>query len=395
MIVLILNAGSSSIKYNIFEFNKNKPSEILSGLIEGIGEKQGNWHHKADIKSSTAQTFSSHKEAFAALSEKLQNNLHVKQIYAIGHRVVHGGEHFKQPTIVTNDVLQTIKSLAKLAPLHNPVNAIGIEFSMRYFPKAIQVAVFDTGFHQTMPLHVYKYAINNELAQQEQIRRYGFHGINHEFVANKASDFLGKKIDACNFISLHLGNGASACLIKDGESFDTTMGMTPLAGLIMGSRCGDIDPAIPLYLQQTGYSIEDVDKMLNKNSGLVGIAGDNDMRNLVSRMESGDETAKLAIKMYVYSIQKAIGAYLSQTPKLDALIFTGGVGENASIIREMIIQNLSHFNLNIDNEQNYTKNNEICHNIAKSGTPILTIKGDEALYISLKTIEKIYKSQKF
>ena len=214
--------------------------------------------------------------------------------------------------------------------------------------------------------------------------RYGFHGINHEYVAQQAAIFLKKPLTTCNFITLHLGNGASACLVKQGKSVDTSMGMTPLAGLIMGSRCGDIDPAIPLYLQQQGMSLKSVDHLLNKQSGLIGIANDNDMRRLLTRLEAHDPAAELAISMYVYSIQKIIGSYLSQISSLDGLIFTGGVGENAFPIREKIILPLSHMGFALDQKLNATNTGENCRNISKSGSPILVIRGDEERFIAEK-----------
>ena len=224
------------------------------------------------------------------------------------------------------------------------------------------------------------------VAEHYQIRRYGFHGINHEYVAQQAALFLKKPLAACNLISLHLGNGASACLIKQGLSFDTSMGMTPLAGLIMGSRCGDIDPAIPLYLQQQGMSIDDVDTLLNKRSGLMGIAKDNDMRHLLARLDSNDPDALLAISMYVYSIQKIIGSYITQLPTLNALIFTGGVGENAAPIRAMITETINHMGFAIDPTHNYNDNGETCRTISASNIPILVIRGDEEYFMAQQVV---------
>ena len=307
----------------------------------------------------------------------------------MGHRVVHGGSQYFNPTLITQNVLQAIIDLAPLAPIHNPVNALGIQFAMKFFPGAQHVALFDSGFHHSIPNHIHTYAIDTETAEHYQIRRYGFHGINHEYVANQAALFLEKPLENCHLISLHLGNGASACLIKQGKSYDTSMGMTPLAGLIMGSRCGDIDPAIPIYLQQQGMSLGDVDTLLNKRSGLIGIAKENDMRHLLSRLETGDKAAELAIDMYVYSIQKTIGAYLTQLPTLDALIFTGGVGENASPIREKITESLAHLGLKINPTKNQTRSEENCRDISADGTPIVVIRGDEESFIAQKTAELI------
>ncbi|KTD28790.1 acetate/propionate family kinase [Legionella maceachernii] len=384
MNILTLNAGSSSIKYKAYQVNNEQLSPLVSGLIEGIGESSGEWHHTKETKSSENHHFKTHEQAFAALAHKLYQDLADHPIQGVGHRVVHGGKQYFEPTIITSEVLTEIRALAKLAPIHNPVNAEGIEFAMQYYPEAVHVAIFDSGFHHTMPSYVRQYAINSDIATRYQIQRYGFHGINHEYVAQQAAFFLNKPLSSCHFITLHLGNGASACLIKNGQSIDTSMGMTPLAGLIMGTRCGDIDPAIVLYLQHQGMSRAEVDTLLNKRSGLKGIADENDMRKLVSRALARDESAKLAIDMYVYAIQKMIGAYYSQLSKLDALIFTGGVGENASLIREKIITPLQHLGLELDVELNTTNTPESCRKISKSHSPILVIRGDEEALIAQK-----------
>lgn len=389
MNILTINAGSSSIKYKVFEVSENVPKAILAGLIEGIGEQAGQWHHTYKEKKSTSHHFSSHQQAFADLAHKLHNDLKNFTIHAVGHRVVHGGNRYFNPTIITETVLQAIIDLTPLAPIHNPVNALGIQFAMQYFSKAQHVALFDSGFHHTIPNHIHTYAIDAETASHYQIRRYGFHGINHEYVAHQAALYLKKPLAACNLISLHLGNGASACLVKQGKSFDTSMGMTPLAGLIMGSRCGDIDPAIPLYLQQQGMSLVDVDTLLNKRSGLIGIAQDNDMRRLLARLDTGNSAAELAIKMYVYSIQKIIGSYLSQIATLDALIFTGGVGENAAPIRERVLDSLGHLNFSLDLELNRIDSGDNCRNISNNEKPILVIRGDEEYFIAQEVSKSI------
>ena len=388
MNILTINAGSSSIKYKAFHIHSNIPTTVVAGLIEGIGEQEGLWHHTYHGKETISHQFTSHQQAFAELAKRLHETLKDFTIHAVGHRVVHGGSQYFKPTLITETVLQDIQDLTPLAPIHNPVNALGIQFAIQYFAEAQHVALFDSGFHHTIPNHIHTYALDAEIAAQYQIRRYGFHGINHEYVAHQAAMCLKKPLTDCNFITLHLGNGASACLIKQGKSHDTSMGMTPLAGLIMGSRCGDIDPAIPLYLQQQGMKLDDVDTLLNKGSGLIGIAKDNDMRRLLARLEAGDDSADLAIAMYVYSIQKIIGSYLTQIPTLDALIFTGGVGENASPIREKIIAPLSHLGFTIDLEKNGINTDDRCRNISNNGRPILVIRGDEECFMA-QEIEKL------
>ncbi|ARG97618.1 acetate/propionate family kinase [Legionella micdadei] len=384
MNILTLNAGSSSIKYKAYQVDRQQLYPLLFGLIEGIGESEGAWHHTKETKETEPHHFKTHEQAFAALAQRLKIDLAGHPIQGVGHRVVHGGKQYYEPTIINDKVLEEIRRLSKLAPIHNPINAEGIQFALQYYPEAVHVAIFDSGFHHTMPPHVRQYAIHTETATNYQIQRYGFHGINHEYVARQAASFLNKPFSSCNFITLHLGNGASACLIKNGESIDTSMGMTPLAGLIMGTRCGDIDPAIVLYLQQQGMSAAEVDSLLNKRSGLKGIAGENDMRKLVSRALAQDEDAKLAIDMYVYAIQKTIGAYYSQLSDLDALIFTGGVGENASLIREKIMSPLKHLGFELNLELNSADSHKSCRQISKSHSLVLVIRGDEEALIAQK-----------
>ncbi|KTD23109.1 Acetate kinase (Acetokinase) [Legionella lansingensis] len=390
MNVLTLNAGSSSIKYKAFKVDNQQTLVLVAGLIEGIGEATGQWHHQGSkgVKESDSCKFNDHGEAFASLAEKLKADLVKYPIQGVGHRVVHGGDEYYLPTIVTSEVLQSIRKLSQLAPIHNPINALGIQFAQEHFPHALHIAVFDSGFHHSIPSHVHQYAIKADVAHKYQIKRYGFHGINHEYVARHAATYLNKPLEKSNFISLHLGNGASACLIKQGQSFDTTMGMTPLAGLIMGTRCGDIDPAIPLYLQYQGLTTQEVDTLLNKESGLKGIADENDMRRLVERALADDKSAQLAIDMYVYSLQKVIGAYSSQIANLDALIFTGGIGENASLIREKVVAPLRHLDFILDDYQNQQQGNESCRDISASGKRILVIRGDEEVLIAQK-VEQI------
>lgn len=387
MNILTLNAGSSSIKYKVFNATLTC---LISGLIEGIGEKKGAWHHTREEKTSETRCFHSHEEAFSHLACRLKHDLGSHAINGVGHRVVHGGETFYKPVIITEDTLDTLKTLSPLAPLHNPVNLEGITCAQQFFPDAVQIAIFDTGFHHTLPACAYEYAIDPAVTHPNGIRRYGFHGINHEYVAHEAARFLNKPLHTCQFISLHLGNGASACLIKNGKSLDTTMGMTPMPGLIMGSRCGDIDPAIVLFLIKKGMSPQAVDTLLNKQSGLQGLAGDNDMRHLLARREQGDMAAELAIAMYVYSIQKALGAYYSQTPQLDALIFTGGVGENAAIIRQEIITPLAHLNFHLDPLRNQSKNASNVLNLAGTGIPLLVIAGNEEKLMVEKVMDLLY-----
>ena len=314
MRVAVINAGSSSLKFKLFDM---QTKEVLQEeLIEHIGEEGAN--------------FSSHHDALESI------DVDFSSLDAIGHRVVHGGEIFKESVVVDAEVLSAIETLNPLAPLHNPANIEGIKVAQSKVPQIAQVAVFDTTFHASMPKEAYMYALPHEFYEEHKIRRYGFHGTSHSYVSKEAAKKLGKNIESINLITLHLGNGASVCAIENGKSIDTSMGFTPLEGLVMGSRCGDIDPAIVLYMQrELTLSVDEVDILLNKKSGLLGICDANDLRTILQRE---DERSELAIKMLVRRVQKYIGAYMALLGRVDALVFTGGIGENSRKVREMIIE---------------------------------------------------------
>jgi len=313
MIIAVINSGSSSLKFKLFDMEKKLI--LKSVLIEHIGEKD------SSIKN--------HHDALDII------DIDFSIIDAIGHRVVHGGEKLLSSVIIDADIIKTIKSLFPLAPLHNPANLEGILVLQSKFKDKLQIAVFDTAFHASMPKEAYLYALPYEIFEKHAVRRYGFHGISHSFIMKEAAKKLDKSLHDINLITLHLGNGASVCAIKNGKSIDTSMGFTPLEGLIMGSRSGDIDPAIVLYMQRTlDLSIEEVDEILNKKSGLVGICGDNDVRAI---LESGDIKSKLALDMMIRRIQKYIGSYMAILPSVDAIVFTGGIGENSDYIRERVL----------------------------------------------------------
>lgn len=373
MKILILNAGSSSVKYKLIDVD-NDYRVVFSGLVEAIGEEGSAWRHDDESKQLT---IASHHQAMTMLSKKFEKELGQSSIDAIGHRVVHGGTLFSKPTKLTQQVINQLKALTPLAPLHNPANVTCIELAMKQFSTIPHIAIFDTAFHQTMPAKAYQYPIDKKMTEKYAIRRYGFHGTNHQYVANCAANYLNKPLEQCQLISLHLGNGASACLIKQGLSHDTSMGMTPLAGLMMGTRCGDIDPSIVLYLQNQGLSLQVVDALLNKQSGLKAIAGVNDMRQIEALAEKGNEQAKLALSMFCYRIQHYLGAYYAQTPKLDALIFTGGIGENSSTIRAQVLNDMAHLGLTIDSDKNAVRHQDNVVNIANANIHVLVIKGDE------------------
>ena len=395
MKILVLNSGSSSIKYSLFEMNDLLV--LASGIIEQIGEAQS--IHKyclpdsdGEIKQSVdTQLVSDHKQGLADIIQLMQKSgviKHASELSAIGHRVVHGGEKFHQPTMIDETVLTEIKKMISLAPLHNPANLMGIQETIKFAEDIPQVAVFDTAFHQSMPAYAFLYAIPKQFYEQKHIRRYGFHGTSHYYVAKQAAKFLDKPLHSLNLITLHLGNGGSVTAIKQGESVDTSMGMTPLEGLVMGARCGDIDPAILFYLNQNcGMSSEEVNTMLNKESGLKGICGENDMRTIHTMVDADDKDAQLAIDMYCYRIKKYIGAYYAVLGKVDAIVFTGGIGENDNWVRETICDDLSFFGLSIDPHKNaFASAKAIDIKDKNSALSVLVIPTNEELEIALQTM---------
>lgn len=314
MKIAVINAGSSSLKFKLFDMQTKEV--IKKQLIENIAEK--------------GSSIKSHHEALELI------DVDFSTIDAIGHRVVHGGEHFSESVLIDEQVIKAIDELIHLAPLHNPANLEGIHVAQDKAPNIPQIAVFDTAFHSTMPKEAYLYALPMEMYEKHHIRRYGFHGTSHSYIMKEAASQLQKDVNEINLITLHLGNGASACAIQNGKSVDTSMGFTPLEGLVMGSRSGDIDPAIVLYMQRDlGLSMQKVDTLLNKKSGLLGICDDNDVRGI---LQSEDEKAKLALKMMIRRIQKYIGAYMALLPSVDAIVFSGGIGENSTFIREEVLK---------------------------------------------------------
>lgn len=397
MNILVINSGSSSLKCQYFI--NGEP--IASLLVENIGdEKSGryilNFQNK---KSHPNKKIANHHEVLKSLFEIFTDtNIinSIEDIDAVGHRVVHGGELFSQPTLITTKVLNDIKSVSHLAPLHNPANIDGIEIIQANYPTLAQVAIFDTAFHQTMPKEAYLYPLPYALYEENHIRRYGFHGTSHYYVAKRAAVLLKRELNSLNLITLHLGNGASATAIKNGMSIDTTMGLTPLEGLMMGSRCGDIDPAIIIQMQRDfSQSIEEVDKILNKKSGLTGICGTNDMRTIVEQADDGESKSQLALDMFTYRIKKYIGAYTIALGRVDAIIFTGGIGENSAKIREMVCDNLEESigaKIDLNKNQYITQNDRVIHD-KDSTIDIFVIKTDEELEIALQT-EKLITFQK-
>ena len=356
MKVLVVNCGSSSIKYQLYEMPEKRV--ISKGLVERIGEGNASLeHHYADEVRRLEGEISDHEEGMALILETLTGSEgaleHAEQIGAIGHRVVHGGEEFTGSVMITPEVIASIERFADLAPLHNPPNLTGIRAAMHELPDVPQVACFDTAFHATIPEVAYTYALPYQLYEKFGIRRYGFHGTSHRYVARRAAEMLEIDKHAINCITVHLGNGCSMAAVKEGQSVDTSMGLTPLEGLVMGTRTGDFDPAILFYLVDRGYDMTSLNKLCNKQSGLLGISGEsNDMRTLFERSEQGDERSKLAIDIFCYRIKKYIGMYMAVLGRVDAVVFTGGIGENAAAIRAAACSNLEALGIAIDAESN-------------------------------------------
>ncbi len=398
MKVLVINSGSSSIKYQLFDMSNKKV--LAKGLVEQIGEPVSCLTHQSpsaqDDNANITRTrpVENHQQGFQLIGDVLNESGAVRdssELFGIGHRVVHGGEAFREPALIDEKVISTIRALSPLAPLHNPANLMGIEVALQFAPNVPQIAVFDTAFHQSVPPRAFHYALPHDLYDNHNVRRYGFHGTSHGYVAKQAALHLQRALHSLNLITLHLGNGASVTAIKKGKSVDTSMGMTPLEGLIMGTRSGDIDPAIIFYLvRKTGLSNDEMESLLNKHSGLKGICGVNDMREIAGLADEESEPARLAIEMYCYRIKKYIGAYSAVLGSVDALVFTGGIGENAVDIRARSCEGLSRMGIEVDEDKNRLKTSGIREiQRDRSSVSILVIPTDEELEIAEQTVAKI------
>jgi len=398
MRIIVVNSGSSSIKYETFELSGLVVA--AKGLLERIGAQDSRLNHRWLTPSGTweeiveTRHIADHREGFSFIldvSSRARSGGAVPEIFAVGHRVVHGGEKFSEPVVIDDAVLSAIEELIPLAPLHNPANVTGIKVMRDLLPHVPQVAVFDTAFHQTMPPRAFHYALPYDYYQSYGVRRYGFHGSSHRYVAAEASRHLGIPPDRLNLITLHLGNGASATAIEKGKSIDTSMGLTPLEGLIMGTRCGDMDPAVHFYLaKKIGRPVEEIEGILNKESGLKGICGMNDMREIQDRAKGGDARAELAFEMFCYRIKKYIGAYYAALGSVDALVFTGGIGENSAVVRTRSCEGLSGLGITLDEQRNSAATGGISEIQAKeSRVKILVIPTNEELEIAHQTVELI------
>ncbi len=361
MKILVVNAGSSSLKFTLFNMAGGENSVLASGQVERIGSDSPNLIYKRPdgFKSEEVIHISNHGEALSEIRKKLLDPQvgvlkNLSEVSAIGHRVLHGGEKVTQPVLITPEVKDIIRECFPLGPLHNPANLTGIEACEKDFPGVPNVGVFDTQFHQTMPPEAYLYAIPYDYYKKFGIRKYGFHGTSHHYVTLSTADFLGKKLEETTIITCHLGNGCSMAAVKNGKVIDTTMGLTPLEGLMMGTRSGDLDPAAVLRLIELGHSREEVDKILNKKSGLLGIGGINsgDMRDMINAAAEGNAQAELAIRMFVRRVVKYIGAYYVLLSGAEAIVFTGGIGEYSVPIRERVMEGIGALNIRIDKEKN-------------------------------------------
>ena len=357
-LALVLNSGSSSVKFQLVDPTKHATDEpFVAGLVEQIGEAQGSITVKHNGEKSTLTgAIPDHATgvnmAFDLMREHGVGPEDVT-ISAVGHRVVHGGLLFNKPVVIDDEVLELVRSLIPLAPLHNPANIDGIEVARRLLPDVAHVAVFDTGFFHSLPPAAALYAINKEVAAEHGVRRYGFHGTSHDYVSSHVPELLGKDPAQVNQITMHLGNGASCAAIRGGKAVDTSMGMTPLAGLVMGTRSGDIDPGIVFHLARSaGMSIDEIDRLLNRESGVKGIAGYNDFRDISRLIDEGDQDAWLAYNIYIHQLRRYLGSYMIALGRVDAITFTAGVGENAANVRADALADLEYYGIKIDPERN-------------------------------------------
>jgi len=399
MRVLVINSGSSSIK--LYFYDMQQEILLVSYILERIGEAESSHVYRECSTSGEIQEHrhispvADHASGLEQILDFLQNNGHpLQSLQAVGHRVVHGGESFHAPALIDEGVINGIREMIPLAPLHNPANLAGIEAMRRIYPQMPQVAVFDTAFFRTLPARAYRYALPDTLYRQQYVRRYGFHGISHQYVARQATAYMQLPPETLRIVTLHLGNGASAAAIRDGICIDTSMGMTPLEGLIMGTRCGDLDPSVHFYLARAlGINLDEIESLLNHDSGMKGLCGVNDMRQIRRLANTGDEKARLAIEMYCYRISKYIGAYYTILGGMDALVFTAGIGENDPLIRQAVCDNLSALGIMLDDRRNKScasGTRAISSN--NSRVRVLVVPTNEELEIARQTVSMVHKS---
>ena len=397
MIVLVINCGSSSLKYQVLDMrNDNDYTLLAKGLVERIGLEMGEVTHRPSGKDKLviSKPVPDHTEGIKSVLGLLTDSEHgvlksLDQIDAVGHRVAHGGELFPESCVVDDKVMEGIRSLCELAPLHNPANLLGIEAVKKLLPQVPQVAVFDTSFHQTMPDYAYMYAIPYECYEKLHVRRYGFHGTSHKFVAHRACEFLGMDINDSRIVTCHLGNGGSVTAVLNGKSVDTSMGFTPVEGVVMGTRCGNIDAGAVTYLQdKLGLDVDGITKLLNKKSGFLGVSGvSSDCRDIVSAYENGNYRAGLSLNMFYHSVRKYIGAYSAVMGGLDVIVFTGGIGENDCEARKEICSTLGFLGVDFDEAANKgVRGEDKLLTKADSRVKVLTLSTNEELVIARDTM---------
>ena len=392
MKILVINCGSSSLKYQLIDM---ETEELMAkGLVERIGIEGSRIKHETIGKEKkTIETpMQDHKRALELVMESLTNEEYgaiksLDEMDAVGHRVVHGGEDFAQSVIIDEKVLKGIEDNVEIAPLHNPPNIMGIKACQRLLPNVKQVAVFDTAFHQTMTAESYIYALPYEYYEKYKIRRFGFHGTSHKYITNRAAEMLGKDVNEVNLITCHLGNGSSICAVKNGKSIDTSMGFTPLEGLAMGTRCGDLDPAIlPFLMEKENLSTDEINTLINKKSGVLGISGvSSDFRDIEAARDEGNKRAKLALDIFEKRVRGYIGSYMTELDHVDAIVFTAGVGENSIEMRESIVNGLKSLGIKIDTERNNVRGEDKLISADDSSIKIFVIPTNEELMIARDT----------
>ncbi|WP_035290687.1 acetate kinase [Clostridium sp. KNHs214] len=397
MKILVINCGSSSLKYQLIDMETEKA--LAKGLVERIGIEGSILTQKAEEDKYVVETpMKDHQVAVELVLNALVDKEHgvisdMSEISAVGHRVVHGGEKYANSVLVNDDVLKNIEECIKLAPLHNPANIIGINACRKLMPNTPMVVVFDTAFHQTMPEHAYMYALPYEMYTKHGVRRYGMHGTSHKFVSLTAAEMMGKDIKDLKILTCHLGNGASCSAVDHGKCIDTSMGLTPLEGLVMGTRCGDMDPAIvPFLMKAEGLSVDEVDNLMNKKSGVLGVSGvSSDFRDIEGAAKDGNHRAKLALDVFHYRVKKYIGSYIAAMGGIDCLVFTAGLGENSISSREEICKGLECFGIELDVEKNNVRGKAVEVSAEGSKVKIFVIPTNEELMIARDTMDIVKK----
>lgn len=391
MKILVINCGSSSLKYQLF--NMENEEVMVKGLVERIGIEGSRLVQKNNGDEFVIEeAMQNHTEAVSHVFDALIDSENgviasLEEIDAVGHRFVHGGEKMTKSALITDEVKDAINEAAKFAPLHNPANLMGLKACEELLPSVPNVAVFDTAFHQTMPARTYLYGIDYKYYEEDAIRKYGFHGTSHNYITNRAADLLGKSVEETNIISAHLGNGSSITAVKEGKSFDTTMGLTPLEGLVMGTRSGDLDPAVVTYIEEKdGISASEINNILNKESGVLGVSGvSSDFRDLEDAAKEGNERAQVALDMFTTRTKRYIAGYMAEIEKVDAIVFTGGIGENSIEMREDILKGFEQFGIKIDQEANKVRGGEHVISTEDSKVKVMVIATNEELMIARDT----------